>query len=252
MEQWLLNSSFAIIILVITWLAGWPPFSHQRKSKSGVDYSAGEALACGIFLGAALLHMLPESNAVFENAGYHYPAAFLGAGVVFLFLLWLEHLGNHLTEHSADNSSTYAWLSTFVLSIHSILSGAALGSASTLSTAAIIMVAVISHKWAASFALAVKLVQSGQSLRDNLIAFGLFSLSFPFGVLVGQLVGEPESNGLLEAAFNSFAAGTFLYLGTLHGLTRATLINKCCNRRDFNFVIVGFLIMAAVATTHAH
>ena len=250
MEHLLLNAAFAVVVLIITWLAGWPPFSHQRKKRIGVDYTAGEALACGIFLGAAILHMLPEANEAFHNAGFHYPVAFLGAGVVFLFLLWLEHLGTHLSEHESSNSPAYAWLSTAVLSVHSLLAGAALGSTSTISTAVIIMVAVIAHKWAASFALAVKLVQSGQSLKSNLIAFGIFSAAFPLGVGLGALANMPMGDNLLEPIFNSFAAGTFLYLGTLHGLTRATLINRCCNRRDFNYVIVGFVVMALVALVH--
>ena len=113
------------------------------------------------------------------------------------------------------------------------------------------MFAIVAHKWAASFALAVKLVQSGQSLRANLFAFGVFSLAFPLGVLMGSLTADSDgSMPWLEPTFNAFAAGTFLYLGTLHGLTRATLINRCCNRRDFNYVILGFVLMAIVAVAH--
>ena len=253
MDHTLMLIGFSILIFIVTWLAGMPPFRHQHRKRIGVDYSTGEALACGIFLGAALLHMLPEANEAFHDLGYHYPFAFVGAGVVFLLLLWLEHLGTHLADHHHANSPAYAWLSTAVLSIHSVLAGAALGSTDHLSTAIIIMVAVLAHKWAASFALAVKLVQSGKSLQSNLVAFGLFAFAFPLGIVAGVITADASASTtaqLLEPSFNAFAAGTFLYLGTLHGLTRATLITRCCNRRDFNFVIIGFVLMAVVASVH--
>jgi len=252
MDNPILLALFAVFVVAMTWLAGIPPFRHQRQQRTAVDYSTGEALACGIFLGAALLHMLPESNEAFHNLDLHFPFAFLGAGSIFLLLLWLEHLGTHISDHSHNGSSPqYAWLSAAVLSIHSIFAGAALGSAPMLSTALIIMLAIVAHKWAASFALAVKLAQSGQSLKQNLIVFGIFSATFPLGVAMGSISGsEFEGSAYLEPTFNAFAAGTFLYLGTLHGLTRATLIDRCCNRKDFNFVILGFIIMAIVATAH--
>ncbi len=251
MDHYLLQLLFACLVFAITWIAGVSPFRHQQKKRHDVDYSAGEALACGIFLGASLLHMLPESSEAFYELGIHYPIAYLGAGAIFLFLLWLEHLGADISNQKHGHSPTYAWLSTLVLSIHSIFAGAALGSAPELSTVFIIMLAIVAHKWAASFALAVKLVQVGQSLNANLVAFGLFSLAFPLGVLMGSLTIDAHGSiPWLQPTFNAFAAGTFLYLGTLHGLTRATLINQCCNRRDFNYVILGFTLMAVVAIAH--
>jgi len=251
MDSPILLILFSVFVVVITWLAGIPPFKHQRQRRTSVDYSTGEALACGIFLGAALLHMLPESSKSFHNLGLHFPFAFLGAGSIFLLLLWLEHLGTHISDHSKSSNPQYAWLSAAVLSIHSIFAGAALGSAPVLSTALIIMLAIVAHKWAASFALAVKLAQSGKTLKKNLIVFGIFSIAFPLGVAMGSISGVGfEGSDFLEPTFNAFAAGTFLYLGTLHGLTRATLIDRCCNRKDFNYVILGFILMAIVATAH--
>lgn len=240
---------FALIIVIITWIAGFPPFHHKYKQRINVDYGIGEALGCGIFLGAALLHMLPEANHDFAEIGIEYPVAFLGAGLVFLLLLYLEHIGNHLSEHKGENSVKYAYLSTAVLSIHSLLTGAALGSSDQMSTAIIIVVAVLAHKWAASFALAVKLAQSTQSLKQNLITFGIFSAAFPLGTILGQgVVSSLDHASWAVPTFNAFAAGTFLYLGTLHGLTRATLIDRCCNMKEFKYVVLGFLIMAAIAT----
>jgi len=46
---------------------------------------------------------------------------------------------------------------------------------------------------------------------------------------------------------SALAAGTFLYLGTLHGLENATLVKPCCDLKRFYFVILGFGVMAVVA-----
>ena len=43
------------------------------------------------------------------------------------------------------------------------------------------------------------------------------------------------------------SAGTFLYLGTLHGLSRAVMVQQCCNLKQYTFVIIGFSLMAIVA-----
>ena len=52
---------------------------------------------------------------------------------------------------------------------------------------------------------------------------------------------------LIDPIFNALAAGTFLYLGTLHGLEQATLIQQCCELNRYYFVILGFAMMAFVA-----
>ena len=75
-----------------------------------------------------------------------------------------------------------------------------------------------------------------------------FSLMTPIGIIIGTAATTFLSNyPLLQPIFSSLAAGTFLYLGTLHGLEKATLIKQCCDLKRFNFVVIGFAIMAVVA-----
>ena len=70
----------------------------------------------------------------------------------------------------------------------------------------------------------------------------------PLGIVLGDLVNQAtDSYHLLTPIFSALAAGTFLYIGTLHGLRRATMIERCCNMREFSFMILGFAIMAVVA-----
>jgi len=56
-----------------------------------------------------------------------------------------------------------------------------------------------------------------------------------------------RANPLLTPIFSALAAGTFIYLGTLHGLANGMLVARCCELRSFSLVVLGYVIMAVVA-----
>lgn len=237
-----------LLILAITLLAGYYPFFKKFKCKQGNDFPYGESLAAGVFLGAGLIHMLGNAERGFLRAGYHYPFAFLLAGVTFLILLLLEHIGREIYEHQGETSAGFAILAVLILSIHSFLAGSALGLSQTMPVYLVIFLAILAHKWAASFALSVQINKSQMGFKLSLMLFLIFALMLPLGLIFGTLVTKNVLyDSLLEPIFSSLAAGTFLYLGTLHGLKRAVMIEKCCNLERFTFVIIGFAIMAIVA-----
>jgi zinc transporter 1/2/3 len=242
----------ALIILLITVLGGIWPFLKKANVQQGVapifDFPMGESLAVGIFLGAGLLHMLPDAAHDFYQAGYSYPFPFLIAALGFLLLLSLEHISNSLKEHGNTLLSSVALLTATMLSIHSLLEGAAVGIAGNFATMIIIFIAIIAHKGAASFALATHLNRSRLSFPLIFFAFSFFALMTPIGIFVGSWVNAASSTHvLLTPIFSALAAGTFLYIGTLHGLDRAILIKHCGNRREFSLMILGFTVMATVA-----
>lgn len=237
-----------ILILFITLLAGGYPFLKKRSSDQPLNFPSAESLACGVFLGAGLLHMLNDSAQGFYRLSYDYPVAFLLAGATFLFLLLLEHIGREIAEHQGVASGAFALLATIMLSIHSFLMGAALGLSEVYSVAIVMLMAILAHKWAASFALSVQINKSHFSQRMNWLLFCVFALMTPVGIALGAAASSALSQcPLIEPVFNALAAGTFLYLGTLHGLEKATLIKQCCDLQRFYFVILGFVIMAVVA-----
>lgn len=239
---------FAASIFIVILLAGWYPFRKRIKEETHVDFPIGETLATGVFLGAALLHMLPESSTLFKEMGYHYPFAFIITGAVFLLFLWFEHLGRELYHSKTTQLPTFALLAWTMLCIHSIMVGAALGLAHFNSVIIMLFLAVITHKWAESFAIAVQLNKSSLTTNQCLVFFFIFSLMTPLGIYIGWYFGHNiETHTVFDPILISASAGTFLYLGTLHGLERCVLVERCCNLRDFSFVIIGFLLMAAVA-----
>ena len=118
---------FAISIVAVIIAAGWIPFRQRFQLKKHVDFSIGETVATGVFLGAALLHMLPEAHNMFWRLHYSYPFAFLITGIVFLGFLWLEHIGKELYHHHETSHPAFAILAWIMLSIHSFVLGTALG-----------------------------------------------------------------------------------------------------------------------------
>ena len=252
---------FASSIFAVIMTAGWFPFKKRLKTGHHHDFVIGETLATGVFLGAALMHMLPEANILFAAMGYHYPYAFIITGAVFLFFLWFEHLGTVLYSQSkhihhtnsptslSGNHPAFAILAWGMLSLHSLILGTALGINHNSSIVMMLFLAIITHKWAESFAIAIQLNKSTLSILKAMIFFISFALMTPIGIFIGWYFGTGvETKSLADPILIAASAGTFLYLGTLHGLEQCVMVERCCNLRDFSFVIIGFLLMASVAS----
>lgn len=253
----------ALIIFIITILGGIWPFIKRRwhflnqGHISTLDFPLGESLSTGIFFGAGLLHMLPDAARDFNKEGYNYPFAFLIAASSFMLLLFIEHLSvalerksSHISQssHSKQLLNSIALLTMVMLSIHSLFEGTAIGVAQSFITTIIIFIAIVAHKSAASFALAIKLNQSSLSFTKQILGFTLFAIMTPTGIFLGDwLLIATQHVVLLTPIFTALAAGTFIYIGTLHGLERANLIAHCCNLKEFSAMILGFLLMAIIA-----
>ena len=248
MAIWSLKLFFALSILMVILLAGWIPFKKRFKQESHVDFPIGETLATGVFLGAALLHMLPQAQDLFTQMHLVYPWAYLITGIVFLLFLWFEHLCTELYHHNDANHPAFALLAWLMLSIHSLVLGTALGFSHDYSVAIMLFFAIIMHKWAESFAIAMTLNKSALQTKHSLIFFLIFAAMTPLGIYLGWSLGHGvETHSLFDPILVAISAGTFLYLGTLHGLERCVMVKRCCNLQDFSFVIIGFFLMAAVA-----
>ncbi len=237
-----------IIIFGMTLLAGAYPFIKRLRDDKISEFPIAEALALGIFLGAALLHMMGDSTTIFDRLGINYPLPFFLAGSIFLVLLLFEHIGREVYAHRSQESPVFAVLAVIMLANPSFFSGAALGVSESLGTALVIFFAIVAHKWAASFALAVQINKCGMSARARISLFLAFATMVPLGIYVGDQVANSLSTyPYIQPCLMALAAGTFLYLGTLHGLNRAVMVDQCCDLRRFVYVILGYLLMAVVA-----
>lgn len=247
-EATFLKIVFALLIFAVILLAGWLPFKKRLQQDHHHDFPVGETLATGVFLGAGLLHMLPEANSLFQEMGYDYPFAYVITGAVFLLFLWFEHLGKELYQQHDATHPAFAILAWGMLSVHSIMLGTALGLNHSNSLIIMLFLAIVVHKWAESFAIAIQLNKSTLQTMASFGFFISFALMTPLGIFLGWYFGRGvETNSVFDPILIAASAGTFLYLGTLHGLERCVLVERCCNLADFSFVIIGFVLMGAVA-----
>ena len=235
------------VIFIMTVASGMYPFVRRFKSQSAISFPIGEALANGVFLGAGLIHMLGDSASDFNDLNIDYPYPFLIAGITILFFLLIEHISKTLSTKNTSNYTFMAVMATIMLSIHSFFAGAALGLYNSHAVAIIIFIAIIGHKWAASFALSLNINKSSFNLKFRLFLFLIFAIMSPLGILFGDAAQTYCTHTLIQPIFTAIAAGTFIYMGTLHGLDRSVMIKDCCNTKEYTFVIIGFAIMAIVA-----
>ena len=241
------NFIFSLVIFLLVLSSAWLPFSKKKSTHAHhhYDFSFGETIATGIFLGAAMMHFLPESHALFRSQGLYYPLSYLLAGLSFLFFLWLEHLGKELYHHQITKHA-FILVAWGMLSVHSFFEGSALGLSNDVSMLVVLFLAIISHKWAEGFAIALQLTKSDLSKKARYILFAIYALMTPLGILLGYHFNSPHQS-IFSPICMAISAGTFLYFGTLHGLERCVLVERCCNLKHFSYVILGFILMALVA-----
>lgn len=239
---------FLAIVLAVAVIGGLPLFRKSQAGGEGRFLAHGEALAAGIFLGAGLIHMLDDSDDDFYDAGIEYPWGTAICGAMILSLLYLEHLANRIAERREITSTVLPILTTVILCVHSFLVGAALATNEELAIVFVIFLAVLAHKGAAAFALSLQLMRSSLARPVQFVCFGLFVVMLPLGIVAGTTAEAVTSDHpLWEPVFSALAAGTFLYLGSLHGLAANVLVTKCRDTVHFGLVVLGFLAMAGIA-----
>ena len=98
------------------------------------------------------------------------------------------------------------------LSIHSLTEGVALGLQTGTRDIVLLLSAILSHKWAESFALGSSFVATGAPRHVALRFLATFASSTPVGILLGWYAHSylPPST---SAVFKALSAGTFLYIG---------------------------------------
>ena len=213
-------------IFAVGWFGGWLATRLDRAKSPEVFFSYGSSLGAGVFLGAGLIHLLPDSISAYGEVLPHveYPLAPLLACLGCLMILFLEKVWfakiefEKVAEAAAAGGAVFPLALAVALSIHSILAGTALGAEKGLATSLAILVAIVAHKGSAAFALAVSLHRGGYTRGRILKVISLFSLMTPLGVVIGLifnalLTGAAER--LFEAIFDALAAGTFIYIASL-------------------------------------
>lgn len=242
-------------ILAASFAGGFYPLLQQDRAKGQQEFPLSEAFTAGVFLALALTLMLPSGLHLLSEAfpEADYPIASLMAIGAFLLLLGLEHISRRieqqvLAEPSDLSPASIPVIMTIMIAIPSFFLGTALGVSPT-ETAIFIFVAIMLHKSSAAFALALKMVRSTMTRGQVWLTFCLFVSATPLGIVTGEeihrFIGE-STMIVIKGLILSSAAGTFLYMATLHELRAAPMIKYCANRKEFTALVVGFTLTAFV------
>ncbi len=243
-----------LLIFAAGLFAGVAPTRICLTDRGKRQLILGNAFAGGIFLGAGLLHMLPDAFDNFKafagSTDFPFPALICGAGFLSILLLEKTILGGK--EEAAtitEGRSAYPFILCFILSIHSIIAGTSLGLEAALSSAAAIFIAIIAHKGAASFALGVSLKENHFPTSRHILIICFFSAMTPLGVVFGTIFSKLLSTNAsagFEAIFDALAAGTFLYVAVVDIIEE--VFQEQHDRWNKTLLILcGFALMAVVA-----
>jgi zinc transporter ZupT len=113
-----------------------------------------------------------------------------------------------------------------------------------------LFIAIIAHKGSESFALAMTLLRHTLPIRRILVLIILFSFMTPIGITLGttiQQLSVARSGELAAALFNAFAAGTFLYISTLHHIHFHQRTQCTPGLLELASLIIGVATMAVIA-----
>ena len=249
---------YLVTIFLSAVVGGFLPLTKPGAVKSSNGFPRGEAFAAGVFLALSLLIMLPSAFSVFRQAlpDVEYPVSSIIAVSAFLILLAIEHqTGQVLNERDAKPASPESDLApaiiplllTGMIAAPSFFLGIALG-VSNGTQAELIFIAIILHKGTAGFALAMNMVRSTLTQRQSALLLFAFASMTPAGLLLGGVAKDlqPDWLPIFKACVLSLGAGTFLYMGTLHELKHAPMIQYCKNPHCFLIMVSGFTVTALV------
>lgn len=232
-----IKSILTAAVLLAGLAGGHLALRSARWNSMASRLGYANAFASGIILGVGLLHMLPDAHRSLHAFYPDYPVAFLLAALAFFFLLLVEHVllqqrGHHhgkLAPHGqhelADEVAVHAsehQLASYVLmaglSVHSVLTGIALGAQTELANTLTIFAALLCHKSTEGFALGVSLVRNHVTAALSASLVLAFALATPIGMAIGAIAShllEARVAVTFEAFFSAVAGGTFLYIASL-------------------------------------
>lgn len=240
----------ALLIFCISLATALYPLKKKSVLKHAESLGLGEAIASGIFLGAAFFHMLPDAIKIFGNiygpSTYPIPEAVCMLG--FLLMLFLERLS--LVNATIRSKNAIPYILALILVIHALVEGVALGIGSTFSEAIMLFIAILAHKGSESFALCVAMLRHELPFRRVMLIVIFFSLMTPLGISIGTAVSEltfARHGELAAALFNAFAAGTFLYISTLHHIRFHKHQHEAQGLMEFICLVFGVAAMGVIA-----
>ena len=242
-----------VCIFAATLAGGIYPLVRRDKVLISGGLPLGEAFTSGVFIALSLIMMLPSSSGLFQAAfpQVDFPIGSLVASMAFLLLLAMEHQIAHVGQLATrDGKELFPAIipvtMTTLIAVPSFFLGTALGISDT-GSAVLIFIAIMLHKSSAAFALTLQMVRSTMSSKQSWALFLLFACATPLGIIVGEQIHSWLGMGtmvIVKGAVLGLAAGTFLFMATLHELQHSPMIVQCATWRGFWLMVAGFVLTA--------
>jgi zinc transporter 1/2/3 len=180
--------------------------------------SKAECLAGGVFLGSALVHLVPEALHSFEGFS-EYPIASLIILACFSLLLVVEVFAQTHGEHSdSSHQAVDGQLSSMiivlycVLIFHGFVEAIAFGIVKQDSIVLALFCAIIGHKPVETFALGLEILKNRPSRLLYFAMMILFSSVAPLTIVFTVWIEKTASN-IFAGLVTSASAGAFLFVG---------------------------------------
>lgn len=253
--------------------------------------SFGNCFAGGVFFAIGFLHLLSESgDLMHDTIDPGFPLSYILSIVGFIAVFFVEKIllaGHHHAEpyHNLEETNSkdrdadkygsldearvqheeqgmFAYILTFVLSVHSLISGVALGMDNVLTTLISLFVAIISHKWIEAFALGVAInrVQTEDLIPRTFKLILLYSIMEPLGIVIGLILSSHLSEEQLlitQAYVLGLASGTFIYVAVVDILPSEFGHGSGDDKDKYYkfgllFIGIGAIALIVVLFTHSH
>ena len=208
-------------IFSITFVSGiFPTFIDLRRDV--IHYL--NALSGGTLITTSLLHLVPEANISFKEAGVPLPHAFPLAecisllGLISTLVLDSGHSHeNHVNDIEFQRKMTKMERLTFVLSlsIHGIFEGLVIGNAPDWTEVLELSLILSFHKILSAMSISIYLISKGDDINEIRNSIALYSVKMPLGVALGTLIyhtsTESKTQFLISGICNSFAGGSLFF-----------------------------------------
>lgn len=141
------------------------------------------------------------------------------------------------------------------LMVHALIEGLALGLTRDSKAVVNLIIAMTIHKVCASISLGISLSKNTRD-ENKCSAFylmAMFSLATPVGIAIG--LGLQSSSSLVEIIFNSFAAGTFIYIAASDILIKEFEVKDRKKCYQLIFFIIGTSVITClwlIEAPHSH
>jgi len=242
----------AVLVLLAGVAGGMFASRLSHWQGSALLASLANTFAGGVFLGAAFLHMLPDAIENFKTFVPEdgYPLFALVGAFAFLTVLLMDKVVMPSgSQGLTRKGSIYPYLLMVTLSVHSVITGLALGLEQARAGFIAILIAVLAHKSTAAMALTISFNHEhvDQSRVRPLLA--VFYVMTPLGILTGTWFASFLAGEVLvvfEAVFDAMAAGTFFYIAVMDILSEE-FQDSSGRWSRFAMAIAGFAVMALVA-----